>query len=659
MMDIAAIGHVLLYAAFGFALAALVLSTLHGLRRTPGAPASSRRALYLCLATTASAALLLLLALASRRFELAYVASYTSQSTPPHYSFAALWAGMEGSLLFWTTLTSAYGAVAVSRSHTKRPDLTPPATAVIALVLAYFLGMLLTVSDPFARSSPIPIDGAGLNPLLQSPFMTIHPVLLYLGFTGLVVPFAFGTAALIAGRLDARWLTTTRRWTMAAWGFLTAGIVLGAAWAYSELGWGGYWAWDPVENASFLPWLVATAFLHSVMIQERRGMLKIWNVALVLAAYALAVFGTFLTRSGILTSVHTFTESPVGKMLLPMLGLILVGAFALMGWRFEKLRSPRRLESLASREAAFLFNNLLLVAVAFTVAWGTLYPIVVEWLRGERISVGPPFFNAVVSPLGLGLLALAGIGPLIAWRRASLTSLRRQFTIPAAAGAGALSALLIAGIRSPAALAAFTLCAFTATATIGEFVRAARAHGGGPRGLVRAFGRNRRRYGGYVVHVGVILIFLGLAGGAFRQTWTGEVSVGSSFEIGDYRVTYTDASRYRTDEKMVVMAVMDVSKGSRPVGTLRPQRNFHLAQRQPQSEVGIRTTLSEDLYIVLTQMDEGGRAQLRAWVNPLVAWIWIGGAVMVLGSVVAIGAREPSPKPATATREREVVEAAV
>lgn len=649
-MDLGAAGRLILYAAFGAALWTAAASVAGRWRRDPRLFASARRGLDSTAILLSTATVLLVFALFVRDFSVEYVANYTSLSLSSAYTLTALWAGMEGSLLFWTLITSIYATTAIAVQSRRRADLVPAATAVLGAILAFFCAMLAFGANPFRTLSPIPLDGAGLNPLLQSPFMTIHPVLLYLGLTGFAVPFAFAVSALIAGRLDFRWFTATRRWTILAWSFLTIGIIFGAGWAYHELGWGGYWAWDPVENASLLPWLTGTAFLHSVMIQERRGMLKVWNVALILATYSLAVFGTFLTRSGLLSSVHTFSESPLGKYFLPLLGALLVGAFGLLGWRADRLRAERRLDSILSREGMFLFNNLFFTAIAFTVLWGTLYPILAEAVRGVRLSVGPPFFNSVIGPVGLALLALTGIGPLVAWRRASIANLRRQLAIPLVTGAAAIVALAAAGTRSPGAMIALGLCAFVATATIGEFVRGAKAH----RKMNRAgwlaatrsvIGRNRRRYGGYIIHLGVVLIFLGLAGSAFKQTWSGTVAPGGTFRVGSYDVTYRRARVYPTSEKMVLMAVMDVRRDGKRLATLTPQRNFHFAQRQPQSEVGLRTTLAEDLYIVLTQMDEARTATVRSWVNPLVAWIWIGGMVMAIGMGVILSSK---PAPLTA-----------
>ena len=375
-------------------------------------------------------------------------------------------------------------------------------------------------------------------------------------------------------------------------------------------------------------------------------MLKIWNVALILGTYCLAIFGTFLTRSGLLSSVHTFSESPVGKMFLPFLGFVLVAAFGLLGWRYEKLRSERHLETMFSREAMFLFNNLLLVAIAVTILWGTLYPVFVEAFSGAKISVGPPFFNTVVAPMGLALLALTGIGPLVAWRRASWRSLKRQMFLPLVAGAATISSLALNGVRSAGAMFGLGLVSFVAVATLGEFARGARAHRGKGilgylTGLVTVVSGNRRRYGGYIVHLGVVLICLGISGSAFRQSWSGTLAPGDSFSIGRYDLTYLRPRTFTTDEKTVAMAVMNVFEDGRQVARLTPQRNIHLVQDQPQSEIGLRTSLSDDLYLVLTQMDSTATVTLRAWVNPLVAWIWIGGLFMALGMLVILSGKPP------------------
>jgi cytochrome c-type biogenesis protein CcmF len=646
-MDIGLTGRLVVLVALLSALWTCLASAAAVWRRSTRLAISGRRALYATGILVVSAAALLVMALYSRDFSLAYVAGYSSRSTPPLYTLTALWAGMEGSLLFWTLITCLWAGTAVARLSLRQRELAGTATAVLGAILAFFLGLVAFAANPFQPISPIPPDGSGLNPLLQSPFMAIHPVLLYLGFTGFAVPFSFAVAALVAGRLEVGWFTSTRRWTVLAWSFLTAGIALGAAWAYMELGWGGFWAWDPVENASLLPWLTGTAFLHSVLVQERRGMLKIWNVGLILATYCLAILGTFLTRSGLLSSVHTFSESPTGKMFLPFLAVMVVAAFGLLGWRYEKLRSHRHLESMLCREAMFLFNNLLLTTIAFTVLWGTVYPILVEAFSGAKISVGPPFFNAVVVPIGIALLGLTGIGPLVTWRRGSWRSLKRQLRLPLITGSATVIVLAAGlGVRSAGALFGLGLSAFVAAATIGEFVRGARGHRGGGwlgpiKGLVEVVSRNRRRYGGYIVHLGVVLICLGLSGTAFKQTWSGSLAPGQSFSLAGYSIRYDAPRAYSTEEKIVRMAVMTVRKDGEVVARLTPQRNLHLASNQPQSEIGLKSSLTDDLYLVLTQIDLSGTVTMRAWVNPLVAWIWLGAAVMVLGTLVIMSGVGP------------------
>jgi len=650
-MDAGLVGRILLYAAIATSGWGAIASVLGRRRQDPRLAASGRRGLYATTGLLVAAVAWLGVALLRHDFSILYVTQVTSRSTRFPYSLTSLWAGMAGSLLFWTLLTSLYASSAIAVQAPRRPELVPVATAVLSGILAFFAVVLAFGANAFVSSSPIPLDGQGLNPLLQSPFMNIHPVMLYLGFTGFSVPFAFAVSALVSGRLDSSWFTSTRRWTVLAWAFLTVGIILGAAWAYMELGWGGYWAWDPVENASLLPWLTATAFLHSVMIQERRGMLKVWNVALILSTYSLAVLGTFLTRSGLLSSVHTFSESPVGKYFLPFLAVLAIGSFALLGFRIDRLRSNRHLDSAVSREAMFLFNNLLFVAIAFTVLWGTLYPVIVEAITGQQVSVGPPYFNAVVVPTGLALLGLMGIGPLVAWRRASARGLRRSFSPPMAAGVVAIVALFAAGVRSPGAALAVALCVFVTVTIVSEFVRGGRAHARAenlsfPSALFRTISRNRRRYGGYIVHLGVVLIFLGLAGAAFVTTWSGPLAKGDTFRVGAYSVRFVAVNLRSTPEKLISEAVMDVSRGGHHIATLRPQRNLHLAQRQEQSEIALRSTPVEDLYVVVSQIDPTtGNAVVRAWVNPLVTWIWIGGVVMALGMVVILTGRPPVGPP--------------
>ena len=624
---------------------------------------AAARAMAVAAAFTSLAVVALVSALFAHDFSLSYVVNYSSRSLAGPYTISALWGGMEGSLLFWTLLLTLFSTVAIRGAGSSRPVVISWAGCVLAGICAFFLLLLIVPANPFVPMGEVPADGRGLNPLLQSPGMLIHPPLLYTGFVGFSIPFAWAMGALLSGQADSRWFASTRRWTLFAWSALSIGIVLGGAWAYTELGWGGYWAWDPVENASFMPWLTATAYLHSVVIQEKRQMLKVWNVALILATYVLAVFGTFLTRSGILSSIHTFTEGDTGIWFLPFLAAMLLAGLSTIALRLDHLKSDNRLDALVSRESAFLANNVLFVAAAFTVLWGTVYPIVAEVTTGVRLSVGPAFFNTVFAPLGLAIIALTGIGPLISWRQMSKGTLGRLLRGPVIAGLIVALGLAGAGVRSVGALLAFSLCAFTAVAIAGEFARGSRVYrkrhglGWGP-ALSRTILRNRRRYGGYVVHLGVVLIVIGFAGGAFKVERSAFLKPGETMQVGGYSLTYEGLRRARTAEKQINEATVVVGRGDSAVGVLHPQSNFHLAQRQPQSEVAIRTNPVEDLYVVVTQFDADGSAAIRAFVNPLTWWIWAGAAVMALGMGVLLSGGRAEVAPAGArSAVRETVAA--
>ena len=660
MNSLAGFGRPALLVALAAAVIALLLCGLGARKRRMDLMESGIRALWVAAAFTIAATIALLNGLIVHDFSYEYVVNYSSRSLTGGYTFAALWGGMEGSLLFWALLLTVFSVVALRRGGGRSMQTRSWAGFVLAGISIFFLTLLVLPANPFTRMDTIPPDGAGLNPLLQSPGMLIHPPLLYTGFVGFSIPFAFAMGALFSGRLDESWFTSTRRWTLFAWSALSIGIVLGGAWAYTELGWGGYWAWDPVENASFMPWLTATAFLHSVVIQEKRRMFKVWNVSLILITYALAVFGTFLTRSGILSSIHTFTEGPIGKWFLPFLGAMLIGGLLLIGLRFDRLRGENRFDSLLSRESAFLANNVLFVAAAVTVLWGTIYPIVAELFTGTRLSVGPPFFNTVFVPVGLALILLTGLGPLIAWRRMSKGSLWKVVKWPLAIGAAVVLVLALFGVTSAGALAAFGLSAFTASAIVSEFIRGSRVHRkreslGWGSALVRTIARNRRRYGGYVVHLGVVLIVIGFAGAAFSTERQAELIPGETMEVGDYTLRYTGSESSETAEKQVNTATVLAFRDDDLVTTLRPQRNFHFAQEQPQSEVAIRTTPVEDLYVVAQTFDpQDDAVVLVAFVNPLTWWIWAGAAVMAAGMIVLLTGRATAtarvPEPARAAR---------
>jgi cytochrome c-type biogenesis protein CcmF len=511
---------------------------------------------------------------------------------------------------------------------------------------------MLFGSNPFERLAFTPADGRGLNPQLQNVGMVIHPPMLYLGYISITIPFAFAVAALLSGRLDTGWIQAIRKWTLISWLFLGIGITLGMWWAYVELGWGGYWAWDPVENASLLPWLTMTAFLHSVMIQEKRGMLKRWNLGLIIGTFLLSIFGTFITRSGVIASVHSFTQSNVGYFFLAFLVVAAILSFTLLYIRWPMLRADVQLESMLSREAAFLFNNLLLVGIAFSVLWGTLFPILSELVRGSKITVGPPFFNRVNVPLGLLLLGLTGIGPLIAWRKASPANLKRQFAGPVLAGALTLAALLAAGIRDFYALIALGLAGFVAGTIAQEFHRGVRArrrmHGEpAPLALARLVGRNRRRYGGYLVHVGVLVYFVAFSGMAFRRETEATLKPGESVELASpfghsYRLTHVGISQYEALNRIVSAATVEISKDGKRVGLMTSEKRQHVDSFkrptfEPSTEVGIRSGLQEDLYIVFAGAVGGTeQAVYRFTINPLVWWVWFGGFVLVFGGIVTM-----------------------
>src|SRR5213595_2587425 len=480
---------------------------------------SARHAVFAMCAALWVAVAALEWALFQHDFNVEYVASYTSRNLPIFYTWSALYAGQKGSLLFWASVLSLFGSLAMVLTPRRHAELLPTVAGVVSLVASFFISvMLFGHANPFQRLPYTPLDGSGLNPQLQIPGMVFHPPMLYLGYISITIPFAFAIAALLSKRLDADRLVAIRKWTLLSWLFLSIGICLGMWWAYVELGWGGYWAWDPVENASLLPWLTMTAFLHSVMIQEKRGMLKKWNLALIIGSWLLSIFGTFITRSGVISSVHSFTQSSVGYFFLAFLIVAGVSSFALYASRLPLLEAEATLESMVSREASFLFNNLLLIGIAFSVLWGTLFPILSEAIKGTKITVGPPFFNQVNVPLGLALLAMTGIGPLIAWRRASIPNLKRQFAVPLTSGVFVLLILLVAGVRDVGALMAVSIGGFVMGTVVQEFARWARArhrqYGEGyALALGRLIARNRRRYGGYIVHTGIVILFVAFAHG--------------------------------------------------------------------------------------------------------------------------------------------------
>lgn len=622
-----------------------ILASYNGWRVQSGTLVlSAERAIHVTWALVTLGVISLEYCIHANQFDLEYVASYSNRTLPWLYKVAALWAGQSGSILFWLFILASYAALIVVLNRRRNRTLMPIVVTTMATVELFFLLLVNFMTRPFVRLAIPPADGGGMNPQLQNPFMAIHPPCLYLGYVGLTVPFAFAIAALVTGRLDNTWFRTTRRFTITSWFILGTGILLGGWWAYVELGWGGYWAWDPVENASLIPWLTCTAFLHSVMIEERKKMLRVWNLALVIMSFELAILGTFITRSGIISSVHSFTKSDVGPFFAGFLGISVLISVGLLLHRVPQLRSEHRLDSFVSRESTFLFNNLLLVGAAFAVLWGTLFPILSEAVRGVKITVGPPFFNEMMIPITFGLVTLAGICPVIAWRRASPRKLLEKIQIPFWSLVGAAAALLLAGVRDVYALVSFSLCAFVIVTTVMEFVWGTRGRqkvtGEGPGqafwGLVD---RNKRRYGGFIVHLAVMMILIGITGSsAFKQDATASLSRGESFAVGPYTMRFEEMTSRDDPNFDFQGARLAVSRDGRPVGTLLPGQNFYKTRGQETStEVAIRHSLREDLYLILISFDpQEGRATLKAYLNPLINWIWIGGAVLILGSWLAM-----------------------
>src|SRR4051812_48468900 len=515
------LGQLALWLAFLVGLWGAITGFVGGAQQRPDLQQSARHATFALFTALWIAVICLEVAIFRHDFSVQYVASRTSRNLPTFYLWSALYSGQEGSLLFWAAVLSLFAVLTQVMTSRRYRSYLPYVAAVTSLVTSFFVTVMLFTANPFQRLPFTPLDGNGMNPQLQNPGMVFHPPMLYLGYISITIPFAFAIAALLTKKLDTEWMVAVRKWTIVSWLFLSIGLLIGMWWAYVELGWGGYWAWDPVENAALLPWLVMTAFLHSVMIQEKRGMLKKWNLALIIGAWLLSIFGTFLTRSGVIASVHSFTESPVGYFFAWFLILAAAASIAIYVTRLPLLQADATLESMVSREAGFLFNNLLLIGIAFSVLWGTLFPILSEAIKGTKITVGPPFFNQVNIPLGLALLVLTGIGPLIAWRRASTSNLQRQFAVPVTTGVFVLLILLVAGMRDLGALLTFGIGGFVLATVTQEFARGARARHRQyneplPLALVNLLSRNRRRYGGYIVHVAMVLLFGAFAGMAFK-----------------------------------------------------------------------------------------------------------------------------------------------
>ena len=666
-MSVYALGPVALWVGLALALYGAVVGHVGGWRRDPRLSEAAVGAVFGTAACVALAYALLTAAFVTDQFQFSFVATNASRAMPVWYKAAAVWGGMAGSMLLWALILAGYSTAAMLATRRRLPRLAPHAAAVLLTIMAFFLVVMTFSSRPFERLDFLPVDGQGLNPLLQNHWMAAHPPSLYLGYVGWSVPFAFAIAALITGRLGTEWITAMRKWALFPFLFLTIGNLMGSHWAYIELGWGGYWGWDPVENSAIMPWFAGTAFLHSIMIQEKRGMLRMWNMALIVLTFSLTILGTFVTRSGIIESVHAFASTNVGIVFLTFLTLVIAVSVGLIWWRSDLLTTENRLESFVSRESAFLFNNLLLLGIAFAIWWGTFFPILSEAATGQRISVGPPFFNQVNGPLSLALLLMTGIGPVIAWRRASKRNLQRNFRVPLVVllAAGVIAVAL--GLRAWYAVAVVAFSAFVAATVVQEMWRGTRARmrskgTGAAASLVGLISRNRRRYGGYIVHIGVLFVFAGIAGSMFQVEEKARLSPGDEIAIGRYAVEYRGGDIEGGPNYTATVANLTVRDGDGEPYRVRPERRFYPeGQEQTTSEVAIWSRTFEDFYAILEAFDPAtGVSDITLIVNPMLMWIWIGGGVMVFGTLIALSTPRRTAAPSSSRDEDpETAEAAI
>jgi cytochrome c-type biogenesis protein CcmF len=640
-----ALGTFLLLAAFVASAYAIAASVAGARRHSSRLVESGIGAFYFVAALMTLASAVLIHAFVTNNYSIRYVQRYSDAALPLGYKFAAYWGGLDGSIMFWVFLLAVFGSIAVHINRERYRELIPWVVAVIAATQMFFIFLMVVHNNPFSTFlTPPPQDGQGLTPLLQNFYMAIHPPSLYTGFVAMTIPFAFGIAALITGHLDDAWLRAVRRWTMIGWLALSFGLTLGMLWAYEELGWGGYWGWDPVENAGLLPWFTATAFLHSVMVQERRGMLRVWNVTLVITTFFLTIFGTFMTRSGVVQSVHAFGEDrELAFLFTVFMIVILVFSFGLVIYRLPLLRSRNELDSWVSREAAFLANNWVLLFSAFFVLFATMFPTLSEALTGQRLTVGPPFFNKWMLPIGLTLLVLTGIGPLLAWRKSTWSNLKYQFLWPALTGLITAGLVVALGVRIWSSGICFSLCGFVVGTILQEFIRGAQVRRGATgtdflTALIGLVGRSHRRYGGYIVHVGIVLMFLGFAGEGFKQEEQVVLKPGQQVTVAHFTVRHDALRITNDDQKQMVTGHVSIFDDGKALGTMRPARwFFNKREQDPTTEVAIRRGIGEDLYIVLAGYDAASQSATYAvTVNPLVNWIWLGFAVMAIGTGIAL-----------------------
>ena len=657
------LGFFALLTAFLLALYGCAVAAIGLWRRETKWVASARLATLLSFPLLSIAALSLVFSLVNLDFNLQYVASVTSRSMPTYLRVTALWGGQAGSLLFWSWLMSAFASAVMLRDWRRDPELQPWVIIVCLATLGFFLSLTIFFENPFLRlwqgvtgtvwaalwqpggaQAFIPLEGIGLNPLLRHPGMIIHPPMLYLGFVSFVIPFAFAIAALVTGRFDDRWIRLTRRWTLVAWLFLSLGLLLGSRWAYDVLGWGGYWGWDPVEIAALMPWLTGTAFLHSVMIQEKRGLFKQWNMLLIILTYDLVIFGTFLTRSGVLSSVHAFAQSAIGPMFFVFIASTLALSLFLLTRRWQEMQSETRMTSLLSREALFLLNNFLFISILVICFVGVIFPIASEIITGQQVTVGPIYYELATGPLWAALLLLMGVAPLSAWRASTARTLGRAMWKPMTASIGFVLFLLFTGMRNIGALLGLWLCAFVFLVTVYEFFRGTQARVDSKkenfvRAFVRLIARNRRRYGGYVIHLGVVLIAIGVIGIEFFQQETqGSLSVGERLHVGQYDLEYESLAEFQTsDGRLVDRAVINLYKEGELLQQLFPRRDFYYESQQPMNIPGLYSTVESDLYVRLVDWEpmSAQSATFKVYLNPLVNWVWMGGIVFILGTLVA------------------------
>jgi cytochrome c-type biogenesis protein CcmF len=637
------IGYSACTVAFAVAIWGIVAAVLGARNRSPGLVESARQSAYAAFGLMTVANLAMIFALLTHDFSIQYVAQVGSRATPAFITVISLWSSLEGSILFWGWVLAAYTAAAVYTTRRGLGPLAIYANAVLLGIGVFFYLLLVGPANPWTEVNPVPMDGPGPNPLLQNHIlMAIHPPLLYLGYVGMSVPFAFAIGSLISGRVDDAWLRVTRRWTLVAWVFLSLAIIAGMWWSYDVLGWGGYWAWDPVENASFMPFLTATAFLHSAMVQERRGMLRVWNLSLIVATFLLTILGTFLTRSGVLSSVHAFTEGTIGLFFLAFIAIVLIFSLVLLTGRSGDLRAPGTMDGVVSREGVFLVNNLLFTAFTFTVLLGTLFPLVAELVRGVQVSVGAPFFNRMTVPITVALVFLVGVGPILPWGGGAAERVTKRLRAPTVALVGTLAIAVALGLRDVWALLAFSFSAFTLVANVQEFAMGAAArrlaHGEAyGQALYRLVVANNRRYGGYLAHIGVIAVAVGItASSTFRAERDVTLTPGQSMVLEGYRVRFDRVRAWDEPHRWVIAADLTVFEGDRELGTMDPRQNLYNGRAEPVTTPAVRSRPDRDLYVnLLAFAEDGSTATLSVIVEPMVWWIWVGGLIVAVGGLLA------------------------